>query len=276
MANERELYEKHSFVRKSIDLLASGVAWGSGNFVVPAKGFAPTIQHTITEGALGQIAKNMLIDGAVDVSGSIDDAQLKIEVVDSGTAPVEGTVSISFQRQDTSFEEPGTSILHGLSDRLERSEDLLRAITYEPMALTLLEQIMKSIHATLGIPGWLLDQSRIDRAHPGSTMQALVLYRGEVQSLRNNVRFGLDRLADDLEEGFGKPLGLWWWGADVIPQGRIRSFCSYGPIYQIFLRNGIDLSPVKEQELSGVKQLVESGLLSQSTYQECLVSYGSA
>lgn len=276
MTDEQDLHRKYEFVQKSIDLLASGAAWGSGSFVIPAEGFAQSIRHNITETALASLAKNMLIDGVVTATGLIEGRQLEIEILDSGAESAEGAVSVNFQRQETSFQEPGISILHGLSDRLERADELLRAITYQTTVVTLLEQIMRSVHAALAIPGWLLDQASIDRAHPLSTMQALVLYRGEVQSLRSNIGFGLDRLAEELEGSSGKALGIWWWGSDIVPQGRIRNYCSYGPIYQVFLHNGIDLRPVREQELSAAKQLVDLGLLSHSTYQECLESYGSA
>ena len=100
------------------------------------------------------------------------------------------------------------------------------------------------------------------------------MYRGEVQILRSNLRFGLGNLAEALETSTGSEIGTWWWNDDFIPQGRYRSLCSYGPMYQVFLAHGIDLHSVRDNEIRALEIAVSSGLLPTAALMECRDSYG--
>jgi hypothetical protein len=274
MSKERDLFDKHHFIQKSIELLASGAAWGSGHFYIPSLGFTPTVDHNLSDGVLKQLAMAMLVDGNVSVAGKLEHSKISVEVLRPDQPAPEGSASVEILRQTSSFDEPGQSILSGVRRLVDVSEKLFDQLQFDPSAIELAKRSLDSVHSALSVPGLLLDQSAINKAHPVSIKGALILYRGEVQNLRHNIRFGLSNLADEVELLSGEEIGGWWWNEDFIPQGGLRNICTNGPAYQVFSANGIDLHPVQNDELGALEMMRDSGFISNQSYNECRACYG--
>jgi hypothetical protein len=95
-------------------------------------------------------------------------------------------------------------------------------------------------------------------------------FQHEVEMLRTNIEYGLGDLAELVEENSGIEQVRWKWNSEWKPHG----MCRYGPVYQVFVRNGIDLYPLRDAELNGLSQLVHAKLISKRTFDECQSTYG--
>ena len=274
MSEHRDLLSDHAFIQKSIDLLAGGAAWGTGEFYIPAEGFTPVVKHNISEHLLKELAFAMLVEGRTPIDARLREGTLSIEIPQPADPAPEGFLRVEILRQTSSFDEPGQSILTGVRDLVQVSETLFQQLKYDPDSLSFAKRAMDSVHSALSVPAVLLDQSAVDSAHLLGLKGALILYRGEVQSLRHNLRFGLSNLADDILGASGKDMGMWWWNEDFIPQGGLRTNCINGPAYQVFSANGLDLHPVRNDELGALEIMKDSGLISNQSYGECRACYG--
>lgn len=128
----------------------------------------------------------------------------------------------------------------------------------------------RTIRSILSVPSILTDQASITQTRAEFLMTGAFHFQYEVEMLRTNIEYGLSGVAELIEEASGVELVHWTWNGEWKSQG----MCRYGPVYQVFLRNGLDLYPIKDAELDGLRQLVEANLISNRTYQDCQASYG--
>ena len=270
MTITREAYEKHDFIRTSIDLLCAGASWQGGRFVVPRGDTNHTNFPTLIPEFLEQLSKSLLLDGQAFIEVSSAAGKIDIAQIETPKQSTVGTI-IPIERVEDDISPEAIPILERFGDNIEICETMRKQLSVNPSAVILHEHALSAIHSALAIPSNLLDQSKYSQLPVEALMMGASQYRFEVSQLRHTLRYGLDEVGIIVAKGLNINDAIWEWNKDWVVDG----FCEYGHVYQVFRSKGITLTPIMNSELGGAKKAVEAGLISQSTYAECAQSYGN-
>ena len=268
MTITRNAYEKHNFIRTSIDLLCAGVSWRGGSFISEEDGKGKNLP-ALDEELLVEFARSMLLDGKAYVGVTSTEGKFKIEQIPDPDASKSETI-ITIERVESSFSLKGEPILERIGSNIELYEKALEQYSIIPAADELLDYVLPSIHSSLAIPSSMLDQTRITQVPVEALMMGAIQYQAEVEQLRHNLRYGLNQIGDLVAGILDIDIVSWEWNENWIVEGP----CKYGYVYQVFKSKGIALSPIMDSELGGMKLALQAGLISNHTYSECAASYG--
>jgi len=272
MSVTRDAYMKHGFIKQAIDLLADGTAWGGGAFSTYGPASIPNeIAWGISEEILRQIALGILIDGATQLTCTLSTSPPSLDVVVGSGTDEPDTRTIEIKRRESSFDEPGQAILEKAKSHIELFEEVSEKL---PLSAKLAEPLAfaeRTIRSVLSVPNVLTDITQVGTVHPQFLIAGLFNFQFEVRIIRDNIRFGFLPLAGLIEERMSLEKVDWDWSEDWQPQ---EGMCRYGAPYQVFLRNGIDLYPVKDNELGALEMLYKTGLVARSRVTQCRARYG--
>lgn len=270
MTDSLSAYQSHEFIRISIDLLASGVAWRGGSFSSSLSSVPSSIAKSIDEGRLAEIATQMLLQGRslIRVVKQTDNSVL-LELLKEDEADSSAGFT-AVERVESSFLPSGRPILEPVLPSIDLYEQALQLGQAKPSALELLKYALPSIHSALAIPPTMLDQARISKTPPEFLMLGAIQFKSEVRSLRHNIQFGLDRVGEGISQVTGVQGIEWEWNEDWIPAGP----CKYGHVYQVFSSMDLLLEPIRASELGGLQLAADNAIISRSTLGECASSYG--
>jgi hypothetical protein len=262
-------YNKHDFIRNSVDLLCAGAAWRGGKFVAQPNTIPENIISALDKDALALLVKSMLLKGVALVAVTTEQDHVSVSHIHS-TNDAQGKTVIRIERVESSFDPTGEPILQRVITNVELYEKAMEQIPYNSDAVELLRYVLPSIHSALAIPPSMLDQTRISKTPVEELITGAIKYKSEVDSLRHNLRYGLNEVGDVFADTLAIESIQWEWNEEWILSGP----CKFGHVYQVFLSKGITLDPIKNSELGGMKFAVQTGLLSNKTYDECATSYG--
>ncbi|RJP54141.1 MAG: hypothetical protein C4586_00365 [Anaerolineaceae bacterium] len=269
MTITRQAYAKHDFIRTSIDLLCAGVSWRGGKFIAHNSNLQAKILPTTDDAFLEQVAKSMLLDGQAFIEVSNAEGKLGITQITAPAASKVGII-ITIERVESSFSPKAEPILERVGSHIELYEKAHEQLATNSVAVELLSYALPAIHTALAIPSSMLDQSRFAQMPVEALMMGAIQYQSEVRQLRHNLRFGMNQVGNLVGEKLEIDYVSWEWNDEWITEGP----CKYGHVYQIFQLKGINLTPIMNSELGGMKLAVQAGLISNRTYAECAESYG--
>jgi hypothetical protein len=262
-------YQKHGFIRRSIDLLAAGAAWRGGSFTTREGNPSVDAHPSVSDATLVSTARSMLLTGAAGVAiAKVGDAMLISAAVQSADSPDVDTIQI--YRVESELDGKGRPILAPALDQVAAYEKLMETLARGIDAVEPIQMTLDAIHSVLGVRSYMLDQGRISQTHVLALKEGALMYNGEVQALRHNMFFGLNQVADRVAEILGLPGLQWRWNEEWDLHGP----CGYGVIYQIFLGQGLALEPIRSDEVGAMEMLVKSEIMSKQRLRDCLEKYG--
>ncbi len=262
-------YRKHDFIRTSIDLLCAGVSWRGGTFLAHPAVPQDKILPILDEQSLTRLAKSMLLEGKALVAVTTTQGTISLAQIQSAEDAKDETI-ISIERVESSFSPGGEPILERVSSNIELYEKALEQSLINPAVTEILNFALPSIHSALAIPSVMLDETRFTQVPVQALMMGAIQYQAEVESLRHNLRFGLNEVCSLIAEAMDIEVVEWDWNEEWITSGP----CKFGHVYQVFRSKGIALDPIMNSELGGMKLALQARLISNQTYAECAASYG--
>jgi len=156
------------------------------------------------------------------------------------------TVSVQMP-SNIPFEELGHPFLWPVTQNAKHLDGMVKLLGHKVGAEEMFQMLVKDICLGLGVPHELLGPlSATADADP--IMWGLTTFRG-------NVRIWRDYL--------GSRLGLSWnetWF--------LNGLAAYGPVYQVFKAQGIELRTLAQQVLSTAQSALDSSLISKQTYEQ--------
>jgi hypothetical protein len=252
----RQFYKRWEFIRRIVELYVEGLSWEGCNVMTPSEPDKIQLQYRqiIDDETLKDGLRDMLVDG-------IGEFNLKV----LGSAHV---LSIPMQKEFTD-EESGRSILWPAERSAIALEDMVSALNTSPYTTQVTEMIKfleEKMCSVLGVP-WGLLQPTAATADPTIIQWGLISFRSRVGVLRNYVAFLMTEAVKPL---ISKSLNYKGrievvWNEDWHQSGVI---CDYGPVYQVFKAQGIELRTLAEQCLNSAKSLLDSSLISRQIYEE--------
>lgn len=93
----------------------------------------------------------------------------------------------------------------------------------------------------------------------------LIIFRGNVNNLRNHIAFQIEQKVQPLISealSYEGPIEVDW-NENWLPHGG-----EYGPVYQVFKAQGIELRTLREEALNIAKFGLDNFLISRETYEE--------
>lgn len=270
MTITRLAYEKHEFIRTSIDLLCAGVSWSGGKFIMrsgDAKGInLPLIDTEFLE----ELARSLLLEGKAFIEVSQVDG--KIVIVQNETPNLSmGGKLVTILRTEDSFSPRPTPILEHVGSNIELYEKAIQQLPINPSSVEIVDYTRQAIHSSLAIPSVMLDQTNFLKIPVETLMTGAIQYQSEVNMLRNTLSYGLDQVGDLISNILDIEAVIWEWSIDWI----VRGLCKYGHVYQVFKSKGIILTPIRNSELGWMDSAVKTSLIPNRLYAECLQSYGN-
>ena len=252
----REFYEKWGFIERIVEFYAEGVSWRGCKVVVPDEPTKIPTQYSQVIGidALKDGVRDMLVDGVGDFG---------LKVLDS-----KHVASIPMLREFPD-EEPGRPFLWPAALDAKRLEEMVEASKSADNAAEAEEGakiLAGHMCAVLGMPVWLL-LPQAATADLFEVMQVLPTFRGQVEELRNHIAYQIGEavtllIADALSYHGRIEVE---WNENWFPIERIAE---YGPVYQMFKTQGIQLSTLAENMLGQAKALLDIGVLSRDKHEE--------
>lgn len=134
------------------------------------------------------------------------------------------------------------------SKQLEQMVELLN--TGNPEVLRMVELLQKDMCLGLGVPHELLGPLSAT-ADADAIMWGITTFSGNIRTWRDYL---------------GYRLGLSW-NENWYQSGFLRG---YGPVYQVFRAQGIDLRTLRAQVLNAAKSALDNSLVSKQTYNESI------
>lgn len=257
----KESYEKWGFIRRIVDLYAEGVAWKDCKVIAPTESDKIPSQYSqiIDADAIKDGVCGMLVDGM---------GVFNLRVLGSAH-------KLSIHVPPWSFlddEEGRCSFLWRATINAGALETMLSALGTSPNAAhaaqvaEMVKFLEEDMCMGLGVPRGLL-QPNAANADPTRVMWGLITFRGRVEELRKHIAFHMTEAVRPL---ISKALNYKGqievvWNEDWHQSGVI---CDYGPVYQVFKTQGIELRKLAEQCLKSAKSLLDSSLISRQTYEE--------
>lgn len=268
MSESKDAYEKHSFIKKSIDLITAGSAWKGGYFHSDTQDIPSGISNSFSEERIRKIALEILLEGKVFVSVEVNDTDLTFEMSNDSDPKSEGIEVFEFTRSRSSFDTPGQPILSKIMSNLEAYEEALSLLD-DPNNYKIIGTIKGTLHDVLGVQPILLDTGVADKQVTLALKAAAQQYKFVVSSLRQNIQYVFDQIGMEISRNTELDNVVWRWNDTWKPE----AMCEFGPVYQIFLSEGIDLRKIKEDELGALQIAVENELMPRSAYKKCLETY---
>jgi len=255
----RQFYEKWRFIRRIVELCAEGISWKGCKLVTPkeAEKIPLKYRQLIDSGALKNGARDMVVDGIGDFSLKVKDSVhvLKIET------PRE----LPFLRD---AEAGGRSLLWPAQLNAKALENMTGLISrdaaHAALVAEMVTRLKEDMCMVLGVPYALL-QETVATGDPTATMWGLIIFRGKVDQLRSHIAFQIQRKVQPL---ISEALSYEWpikvdWNENWLPRGG-----EWGPVYQVFKAQGIELRPLREAALRMAELELDNQLISRHTYEE--------
>lgn len=254
----KESYKKWKFIRRIVDLYAEGVSWKGCKVIAPAEPDKIPLQYSqiIDADAIKDGVHGMLVDGTGDFNLKVLDSVHVLSIPMPKEAPIEE-------------EQPGRSFLWRATINADALETMLSALGTSPNATQAAEMVKfleDDMCRGLGVPSWLL-QPIAATADGDAIMYVLTTFIGRVEQLRKHIAFHMTELVKPL---ISKALTYDGWIKVEWTEKWYQSgfLCGYGPIYQVFKAQGIELRTLAEQVLNVAKSGLDSSLISRQTYEE--------
>ena len=251
----REFYQKWDFIRRIVDLYAEGVSWKGCKVITPAEPDKIPVQysHIIDVDSIKNGVRGMLVDGTGDFNLKVLESELVLPILMPKEAPI-------------AEEPPGRPFLLRATTNADALDAMVNALGTSPDATHMAEMIENDMCAVLGVPRQLLLPNAAT-ADPTAIMGGLIIFRGEVEELRKHLAFHMAEAVRPLISealSYTGPIEVEW-NEDWYQSGFL---CGYGPIYQVFKAQGIELSTLAEQILNAAKSGLDSSLISRQVYEE--------
>ena len=252
----REFYEKWGFIKRIVELYAEGVSWKGCKVVAPAEPDKIPVQYSqiIDIDAIKAGLCDMLVDGIGD---------FKLKVLDS-----EQVLSIPMPREFPD-EEAGRSFLWAAALNAKRLEEVVELSEHSTGTAEASETagiLVSNMCAVLSVPLWLLLPGAAT-TDPSQVMSVLSTFWGQVEELRNYIVFQIKEGVKPLISNaisFNGHIEVEW-NENWLKHERIAE---YGPVYQVFRAQGIQLSTVAENMLGQAKVLLDIRVISRDKYEE--------
>ena len=145
-------------------------------------------------------------------------------------------------------EQPGHPFLWPVTQNTKHLDDIEKVIGPKVYGNEMFEILAKDICLGLGVPYELLGPLSAT-ADGDAIMWGLTTFRGNIKTWRDYL---------------GSRLGLSW-NEDWYQSGFLSG---YGPVYQAFKAQGIDLRTLRDQVLNAAKSARDGSLISRQTYEE--------
>ena len=252
----KKCYERWNFVRRIVDLYAEGVSWKGCKVIAPTEPNKIPVQYSqiIDTDAIKDGAHGMLVEGTGDFNLKVLDSVHVLRIPMPRNFP---------------DEEPGHSFLWRPTINAEALETMLSALGTSPSSTQAAEMVKfleEDMCMGLGVPRGLL-QPDAANADPTRVMWGLITFRGRVEELRDHLAFHMSELVRPL---ISKALSYEGWIEVEWNESWYQSgfLCGYGPIYQVFRAQGIDLRTLRDQVLNAAKSARDDSLISRQTYEE--------
>lgn len=158
------------------------------------------------------------------------------------------TVKIQMPRSSP-IEEPGHPFLWPVTQNTTHLDKMEPSLGPNAGINAFFEVLVKDICAGLGVPYELLGPQSAT-AHGDAVMWGLITFRGNVKSWRNYLGYNLK---------------LNWneeWDQ--------KDLAAYGPVYQVFKAQGIELSTLAAQVLSTAKSALDNSFIPRQTYEQAV------
>lgn len=253
----REFYEKWDFVKRIVELYAEGVSWKGCTVITPAEPDKIPAQYSqiIDVDAIKDGVRGMLVDGTGNFNLKVLDSVLALQTPMPKEAPI-------------AEEPPGRPFIWPATVNAKALEAMVNALGTSPDAKMIAHWIKNEMCSVLGVPCWLLLPNAA-QADPTAVIAGLTRFQGEVEELRKHLAF---HMAEAVRLSISKALkytGLIEvvWNEDWLRPGVIFD---YGPVYQVFKAQGIELRKLREQCLNVAESLLNNSLISRQTYEESI------
>ncbi len=188
-----------------------------------------------------------------DLTGvdAIKDGVRSMLVTGVGDFNIEGqngmqTVKIQMPRSNP-IEEPGHPFLWPVTQNAKHLDKMEKLLGCNAAADGFFQMVVKDICSGLGVPYELLGPQSVT-AHADLIMWGLITFRGNIRRWRDYL---------------GHSLRLRW-----NEEWLLHDLASYGPIYQVFKAQGIELSTLAKQVLTTAKSALDNSLISNQTYEQ--------
>lgn len=267
MTITRQAYEKHEFIRTSIDLLCAGASWHGGRFIFREDTHSKKIP-SINIQFLEQFAKSLLLDGQAFIEIINENETVSITQI-AVPESLKGGAVIDITREESSFFPGAAPILERFDSQIKLYEEILRLLENNPNLIDLLGNVLLGIQSALAIPSYMLDQTRYSKIPVEQLMIGATIYHSEVKQLRHIINYGLDQVGESIATILGLDDTRWEWEIDWTFDGP----CKYGNVYQVFKSKGFILTPILNSEIGGMKIALENGLISNHLFTECKKIY---
>ena len=256
----KKCYEKWKFVRRIVDLYAEGVSWQGCTVIAPTEPDKIPSQYSqiIDADAIKDGVRGMLVDGT---------GGFNLKVLDSVHV-----LSIPVPRWSFLDDEAGRcSFLWRATINAEALETMRSVLETSPGAVQLVKNVEfleDDMCSGLGVPRWLL-QPIATTANGDAIMNGLTIFISRVEQLRKHIAFHMSELVRPL---ISKALSYEGWIEVKWNENWYQSgfLCGYGPVYQVFKAQGIELRTLREQVLNAAKSGLDSSLISKQTYEEAV------
>jgi len=253
----REFYERWDFIKKIVELYTEGVAWKGCKLIAHSDTFtiSPQYSQIIDNDSIKDGVRNMLIDGIGTFNIKLGDSIHELSI------PTQKESSLA------DAEPGGRSFLWAAARQDEHLNNLFSIIGQVPPQNVethkhLLDTILNSTCSVIGVP-YILVSPKASTTDPYIIMDALATFNSRVKELRRYISFQLRELSKPFIFKFFNyegPIEIRW-NEFWFPQ-----YGEYGPVYQVFKAQGIDLITLSEQMLNHEKQMYEMNLISKDTY----------
>lgn len=252
----KESYKKWRFIRRIVDLYAEGVSWKGCKLITPAEPGKIPVQYSqiIDVDAIKDGVRGMLVDGTGDFN---------LKVLDSVHV-----LSIPMQRLPFQGEPPGRSFLWRATINAEALETMLSALGTSSNVTQVAEMVKfleDDMCRGLGVPRLLL-QPIAATANSYAIMDGLTTFIGRVEQLRKHIAFHMTELVRPLISEALTYDG--WIKVEWNENWLQRELAAYGPIYQVFKAQGIELRILAQQVVNTAKSARDGSLISRQTYEE--------
>lgn len=256
----RQLYDKWDFIKRIVELYVEGVSWRGCKVIAPTEPgrIPPEYSQIIDDEALKNGVRDMLVDGV---------GSFKLKVINSDHVLEIPTPRESFL-QDA--EPGGRSFLWPAVINAKAFEDdvnLLKTAqtpTRVAQVAEMVNLLKEDMCSGLGVPFGLLQQT-VSTADPTAISYGLIVFRGKVNEFRRYIAYQLRSDAEPLISkaiSYKGPIEVDWneiW---------LSSDVQWGPVYQVFKAQGINLKTLAELAVKHAKLLYDMSAISKSTCEE--------
>jgi hypothetical protein len=162
--------------------------------------------------------------------------------------------TVRVQMPGNPFEGPGHPFLWPVTQNAPELDKMEKAMGPKAYSNPFFEFIAGDICRGLGMPLELLGPKAAE-AHGDAVMGVLITFRGHIRQWR---------------EYLGHRLKLNW-NEEWFQQGYLAA---YGPVYQVFKAQGIELSTLAKQVLSTAKSMLDTSLIPKLMYDQAVKWFG--